>query len=105
MSSGLFHRLNAQVYFLPYADALLESLAADRTLLLAMDVSEAGRKCLVLMVSVIYEKRSLPIAWIVVTGNKGHFPEETHVRLLKRVHEIIPEGANVIFLGARSFLG
>ena len=48
---------------------LLESLAADRTLLLAIDGSEAGRKCLVLIVSVIYKKRSLPIAWIVVTGN------------------------------------
>jgi hypothetical protein len=57
------------------------------------------------MVSVIYKKRSLPIAWIVVTGNKGHFPEETHVRLLKRVHEIIPQGADVIFLGDGEFDG
>jgi len=98
-------RIDAQVYFLPYADALLESLAADRPLLLAIDGSEAGRKCLVLMVSVIYKKRALPIAWIVVTGNKGHFPEETHVRLLKRVYEIVPEEANVIFLGDGEFDG
>ncbi len=98
-------RINAQIYYLPYADALLKSLAADRALLLAIDGSEVGRKCLVLMVSVIYKKRSLPIAWIVVTGNKGHFPEETHVRLLKRVHEIIPQGADVIFLGDGEFDG
>ena len=61
-------RINAQVYLLPCADALLESLAANRTLLLAIDGSEAGRKCLVLMVSVIYKKRSLPIAWSVATN-------------------------------------
>jgi hypothetical protein len=98
-------RINAQIYYLPYADALLKSLAVDRALLLAIDGSEVGRNCLVLMVSVIYKKRSLPIAWIVVTGNKGHFPEETHVRLLKRVHEIIPQGADVIFLGDGEFDG
>jgi hypothetical protein len=98
-------RINAEVYFLPYADALLASLAADRTLLVAMDGSEVGRKCLALMVSVIYKKRALPIAWIVVKGNKGHFPEETHVQLLQRVHEIVPQGAGVIFVGDGEFDG
>ena len=98
-------RISTDIYFLPYADALLESLAAGCILLLAMDGSEVGRKCLALMVSVIYKKRSLPIAWIVVTGSKGHFPEETHVQLLKRVHEIVPEGANVIFVGDGEFDG
>ena len=98
-------RINAEVYFLPYADALLASLAADHTLLVAMDGSEVGRKCLALMVSVIYKKRALPIAWIVVKGNKGHFPEETHVQLLQRVHEIVPQGAGVIFVGDGEFDG
>ena len=98
-------RISAEIYFLPYADALLESLAADRALLLAIDGSEVGRKCLALMVNVIYKKRALPIAWIVVKGNKGHFPEETHVQLLEQVHEIVPEGADVIFVGDGEFDG
>lgn len=98
-------RINAGVYFLPYADALLERLAADRVLPLAIDGSEIGRKCLALMVSVIYKKRALPIAWIVVTGSKGHFPEETHVQLVQQVHEIVPEEAGVIFVGDGEFDG
>lgn len=98
-------RIDVEIYFLPYADALLTSLAAHHTLLLAMDGSEVGRKCLALMVSVIYEKRALPIAWIVIEGNKGHFPEDSHVLLLERVHEIVPEGADVIFLGDGEFDG
>lgn len=98
-------RINTQSYFLPFAEALLENLATDRILLLALDGSEAGRQCLVLMVSVIYKKRSLPIAWTVVTGNKGHFPEEAHVRLLEQVHEIIPAAAGVILLGDGEFDG
>jgi hypothetical protein len=98
-------RIDVEIYYLPYADALLTSLAAHRTLLLAMDASEVGRKCLALMVSVIYNKRALPIAWIVVKGNKGHFPEEIHVQLVEQVHQIVPEGADVIFVGDGEFDG
>jgi len=98
-------RIDVEIYFLPYADALLKSLATHRTLLLAMDGSEVGRKCLALMVSVIYKKRALPIAWIVVKGNKGHFPEETHVQLIEQVYKMVPEEADVIFLGDGEFDG
>jgi hypothetical protein len=65
------------------AEVLLESLA-HRTLLLAIDGSDVGRGCITLMVGVIYKKRALPIAWIVVKGCKGHFPEETHIELVGR---------------------
>jgi hypothetical protein len=97
-------RIGVEIYFLPYADALLEGLAAH-TLLLAMDGSEVGRRCLALMVSVIYKKRALPLAWIVVKGSKGHFPEEAHVHLAARVHQMVPHGADVIFVGDGEFDG
>jgi hypothetical protein len=57
------------------------------------------------MVSVIYRKRALPLAWIVVKGSKGHFPEEAHVELLKQVHILTPEHCQVIFLGDGEFDG
>ena len=97
-------RIDADSYFLPCADALLASLA-PHTLLLVMDGSEVGRKCMTLMVSVIYKKRALPIAWIVVEGNKGHLLEDAHVQLLEQVHGIVPEGTDVIFLGDGEFDG
>jgi hypothetical protein len=98
-------RINDELCFLPYAGAMLESLAACRTLLLAMDSSEVGRKCLTLMVSVIYNKRALPVAWIVVKGNKGHLAEETHVQLLEQVYHMVPEGSDVIVVGDGEFDG
>ena len=98
-------RIDVEIYFLPYVQALVASLAADRTLLLAMDGSTVGRNCLALMVSVIYKKRALPLAWIVVQGHKGHFPEEPHVRLLEQVRQIVPEGTDVIFVGDGEFDG
>jgi hypothetical protein len=97
-------RIGAELYFLPFAASLLMSLA-HRPLALAMDGSEVGRGCLTLMVSVIYHGRSLPLAWIVVKGSKGHFPEEAHVELLKHVYTIVPEHASVFFLGDGEFDG
>jgi len=44
-------------------------------------------------------------AWIVVKGNKGHFPEEAHVQLVEQVHKMVPEEADVILLGNGEFDG
>jgi len=97
-------RIGAELYFLPFAAALLTSLA-HHPLVLAMDGSEVGRGCLTLMVSVIYHGRALPLAWIVVKGSKGHFPEEAHVELVNQVHALIPAHCIVIFLGDGEFDG
>jgi hypothetical protein len=53
----------------------------------------------------VYQKRALPLAWVVVQGNKGHFPEDAHVRLLEQVQALVPAGADVIFLGDGEFDG
>jgi hypothetical protein len=98
-------RISAEVYFLPYIDALLRGLAERGPLLLAIDGSEVGRQCLALMISVVYKKRALPIVWIVVKGAKGHFPEETHIQLVEQVYHVIPAGADVIFVGDGEFDG
>jgi len=89
---------------MPFAKALLEGLA-KQTLVLVMDGSEVGRKCLALMVSVVYHGRALPIAWLVVKGSKGHRPESEHIQLAKKVHELVPTGADVAFLGDGEFDG
>ncbi len=96
--------IDPKIYFLPYAQAVLAGLA-QQTLVLVMDGSEVGRGCLTLMFSVVYHNRALPIAWLVVTGRKGHFPETRHLTLLKPVRKLIPARADVIFLGEGEFDG
>ncbi|MDZ7295975.1 MAG: IS4 family transposase [candidate division KSB1 bacterium] len=93
-----------EVYFLPFAQALLACLA-QWPLVLVMDGSAVGRGCVTLIVNVVYRQRALPIAWVVIKGSKGHFPEETHVALLQQVHELVPEDARVVFLGDGEFDG
>ena len=94
----------ATLEVLPFAQDLLAGLA-EQTIVLVMDGSEVGRKCVTLMVSVVYHGRALPIAWLVVKGSKGHRPESEHIQLAKKVQELVPRGADVVFLGDGEFDG
>jgi hypothetical protein len=86
------------LYFLPYADVLLERLALQ-TLVLVIDGSAVGRGCIALMVHVVYTGRALPLCWLVRHGKKGHVPADLPMALVEQVHEVIPLGASVILLG------
>ncbi len=97
--------VDMETFFMPYATALLVGLGLEE-LVLAIDGSVVGRGCVTLMVNVVYKGRALPLAYIVVKGKKGHFPEKRHIELVQKVHEIIPEDhKNVIFLGDGEFDG
>lgn len=95
--------ITAEVYFLPFVRALLTNLARVRPLVFVMDGSEVGRGCLALVVSVLYAQRALPVAWVVVKGSKGHFPTDTHVRLLRSVMDLLPPETTALFLGDGEF--
>ena len=96
--------VDAKLYFLPFVSTLLATLA-QTTLFLVIDGSVVGRGCITLMASVVYKGRALPIAWIVVRGKKGHLKEEIHLKLIEQLHQIIPEGAQVVLLGDGEFDG
>ncbi|MDQ5852836.1 MAG: transposase [Chloroflexota bacterium] len=80
------------------AEALLANLA-QQPLLLVLDGSGVGRGCVALMLSVVYHGRALPVAWIVVQGQQGHFPQATHCAVLAQIQPLIPTTAEVTFLG------
>jgi hypothetical protein len=93
-----------EVHLMPFAGLLLSNLA-EQTLVLVMDGSEVGRGCLALMLSVIYRGRALPVAWLVISAKKGHFSQERHIKLLSAIQDLIPAGADVVFLGDGEFDG
>lgn len=97
--------ITISLYFLPFVQPLLVNLAAVRPLVFIMDGSVVARGCVMLMVSLIYGHRALPIAWLVIAGKKGHFPVATHVALLQEVKGLVPETASVVFLGDGEFDG
>ena len=91
-------------WYLPVAKVLLEQLA-QQPILLVMDGSVVGRGCVALMLSVVYQGRALPLAWVVVRGEKGHFPQASHCALLEQIQPLIPPSAEVTLLGEGEFDG
>ena len=93
---------NQEIYLMPFAEQLLTNLS-NFSLVLIMDGSDVGRNCVALMLSVQFRGRALPIGWLVISGKKGHFSQERHVQLVTAVKELVPPGADVIFLGDGEF--
>ena len=96
--------IKEEVYFLPYAEILLNCLALE-TLVLVMDGSGVGRGCCALMLHGIYRGRALPLTWVVRHCPKGHAPEALHMELVELVRDLIPEDTKVVFLGDGEFDG
>lgn len=93
------------IHYLPYVQRLLEVLGAESDLVFSIDGSTAGRGCMVLMLSVIYQKRAIPVVWTVVRAKKGHLPEQMHCQLLERLVAIVPTDCPVTVLGDGEYDG
>ena len=91
--------IDVELSYFPFAHQILEALAETGQLILAMDGSQVGRGCMVLMVGIVYRSRLLPLAWVVYKGKKGHASAERHIEVLKKVQPLLPEGTQVILLG------
>lgn len=96
-------RVTPEAFFLPFAEALLAGLSGP--LCLVIDSSEVGDGCMAWMVSVIYKKRALPLAWAVKKVKKGHASDGDHLELLGAVRAILPADRRVIVLGDGEFDG
>ncbi len=81
---------NEETFYFPYVKEILAGMS-NATLVFSIDASSLGKHCAVLMVSVIYNGRALPIMWEVKKGNKGSFGEEAHTKLLARLAELLKE--------------
>src|SRR6266516_726994 len=90
--------------WLPFARAVLAGLA-HAPLTIMLDGTTAGRGCMVLMASVVYHGRAIPVLWTVVKGKKGHLPQAAHCALITRLQAVIPDTAPVVLLGDGEFDG
>jgi hypothetical protein len=97
-------QITTEVVWLPFARALLTGLA-QTSLTILLDGTTAGRGCVVLMASVVYRSRAIPLLWTVVKGKKGHLSEESHCALIRQLQELIAVDATVTLLGDGEFDG
>ena len=96
--------IDTTTYYLPYVQLLLHNLPPG-PLVLVIDGSEAGRDCVLLSINVVYQKRALPLCWLVVQGKKGYLSEQTHIQLVNKVADLLPADRSVVFVGDGEFDG
>lgn len=89
----------------PLVRQLLAAVGTDAPLVLMVDTTQIGGKCLCLMVSLYYKNRALPLDWLVVKGKKGHLSQELQLSLFKRVKALLPAEAKVVLVGDAEFDG
>ena len=94
-----------KIHYLPYVERLLDVLGAASDLVFSIDGSTAGRGCMVLMLSVIYQNRAIPLVWRVVRAKKGHLPEAMHRELLARLAAMVPTDCRVTIVGDGEYDG
>ena len=83
-------KVNKETMYFPYIKEIIAGLSGT-TLIFTIDASSLGKHCAVLMISVIYQGRALPVIWTVRKGNKGSFSETEHVALLEELYELLQE--------------
>jgi len=94
---------DCQSCFFPYVKPLLSAISKQKELILVIDGSDIGKNCAALMISVVWGKRALPLAWLVKSGHKGHFSVEHHLDLVKQLRSLLPSCERIILLGDGEF--
>lgn len=91
-------------WYHPVAAGLLKGAAATgQVLRLIIDGSKVGNGHQLLMVSLAYRRRALPIAWTWVRCRRGHSTGQKQCALLAYVHGLVPSGAAVVVIGDSEF--
>lgn len=90
--------------FLPFIEPILESyIAQNKEMVFAIDGSEAGQGCTVLMISLTIGNRAIPICWLVKKCKKGHLPAKMHLEIFTILHKLLNGYQNVVVLGDGEF--
>lgn len=91
-------------WYHPVAEGVLKAAAGTGgTIRLIIDGSKVGNGHQLLMVSLAYRRRALPIAWTWVRCKRGHSTGQKQCALLAYGHTLVPEGAEVVVIGDSEF--
>ena len=106
---GLSRLLNNQAidvraWYEPIARSWLERQArCIQQILLIVDTTKVGFNHQLLMVSMAYRKRSVPIARTWIKQVRGHSSPRIQLDLLSYVHTLLPKGIAVLLVGDNEF--
>lgn len=90
-------------WYHPFASGLLQAAAVGGKVRLIMDASKVSHGHRLLMISLAYRRRSLPMAWTWVRSSRGHSSTAKQVKLLEYVYRLLPSGVKVSLVGDCEF--
>ncbi len=90
-------------WYYPFASGMLRLAAVGGHIRLIIDASKVSHGHRLLMVSLAYRRRSLPIAWTWVRSSRGHSSTAKQVKLLAYVKGLLPVGVKVSLVGDCEF--
>ena len=96
--------VKVEAWYEPQARSVLARLsAAGAEVRLIVDGSKVGSDHQLLMLSVAYRRRAIPIVWTWVKHKRGHSGVKVQEKLLRQVYGLIPKGAKVSLVGDSEF--
>lgn len=91
-------------WYEPLARSWLEAQYANlKEIRLIVDGTKVGFAHQLLMISIAYRRRAIPIAWTWVKHVKGHSPASKQIALLGYVRSLLPPSAAVFLVGDTEF--
>jgi len=96
--------IDVRAWYDPIARSWLERQAQSfQQVRLIVDGTKVGFGHQLLMVSLAYRRRSIPIAWSWVPYVRGHSTAKTQLALLMHIHSLLPKGVAVLLVGDTEF--
>lgn len=87
----------------PVAQELLRRAGRSGQIRLVIDASKVGFGHQLLMVSLCYRRRTLPLVWTWIGHKKGHSLTRTQIALLREVKAWLDDSLQVVLLGDSEF--
>ncbi len=96
-------KVDVRTVYEPIVRELLRRAAAVGRVILIMDSTKVGFSAQLVMVSLAYQGRALPLIWTWLPYPKGHSLTATQVELLSILRTWMPEQAQVAFVADTEF--
>jgi hypothetical protein len=95
--------LRVRDWYEPVARELLSRVPAGQPIRLVLDTTKIGAKRKLLLISLAYRHRALPLCWTWARGPRGHCSTWRQLALLSALYPLLPPGADVLIVGDCEF--
>jgi len=98
------NRIHPRAWYEPLARQFLTDAArSQKRILLMVDGTKVSSRHRLLMVALAYRRRALPVAWTWVRDQRGQSSAWKQNSLFEYVHQLVPEGVDVVVVGDSEF--